>query len=131
MEDAISERFREGIGLFNEHSFYKCHDVLQDVWFDVRGSSRRFYQGLIHLAVGFYHILERENPKGAVSQLSKGVEKLSDYKPQFQGVELEILLRKIEICVEEVKSPGKNNIGDFDTALIPKINFNPEKFVEP
>jgi hypothetical protein len=83
MENGILERFRKGINKFNSFSFYECHDILEDVWFDIRGPSRRFYQGLIHLAVGFYHILERENPKGAISQLSKGIVKLNDFKPGF------------------------------------------------
>lgn len=127
MDNGIFKRFREGINLFNNHSFYKCHDVLEDVWFDVRGSSRRFYQGLIHLAVGFYHITVRENPKGAISQLSKGIEKLSDYKPKFQGVELSSLLQEIEMCRDIIK----NGISEeFDIKLIPKISFDENSFNE-
>ena len=131
MEDKLSGRFREGINLFNEHSFYKCHDIWEDVWFDVRGSSRRFYQGLIHLAVGFYHVLERENPKGALSQLKKGIEKLSDYKPCFQGVEIDSLLGEIEKCIDEINLLGKDKIHEFDIMIIPKIKFNPAEFIEP
>ncbi len=130
-EESILARFSKGITKFNGGSFYECHDILEDVWFDVRGSSRLFYQGLIHLAVGFYHILERENPKGAISQLSKGINKLSEYKPQFQGVELDTLLKRIEACIEAVKSLGKDKIHEFDRGMIPKIKFNPALFKEP
>jgi predicted metal-dependent hydrolase len=98
---------------------------LEDVWFDVRGHSRRFYQGLIHLAVGFHHITARENPKGAFSQLNKGIEKLSEYAPQFQGVELKNLLNEIQKCVEVIR---KVKAEDFDSTLIPKIEFNAELF---
>jgi predicted metal-dependent hydrolase len=128
MEDLILGRFREGVDLFNKHSFYNCHDVLEDVWFDVRGHSRRFYQGLIHLAVGFHHITVRENSKGALSQLNKGIEKLSEYAPQFQGIELKNLLNEIRKCVEVIR---KVKAEDFDTTLIPKIEFNAELFTEP
>ncbi len=128
MEETILGRFREGIVLFNKHSFYDCHDVLEDVWFDVRGHSRRFYQGLIHLAVGFHHITARENSKGALSQLNKGIEKLSEYAPQFQGVELKNLLNEIQKCVGVIK---KVKAEDFDTRLIPKIELNAELFTEP
>lgn len=128
IEGGILKRFQKGIDLFNNHSFYECHDVLEDVWFDVRGSSRRFYQGLIHLAVGFYHITVRENPKGAISQLGKGIEKLSGFKPAFQGVELNKLLIDIEKCIEEVK---KVNRGSFDKETIPEIVFDPGSFDEP
>jgi predicted metal-dependent hydrolase len=128
MEDSIFDRFSEGIKKFNEGSFYECHDILEDVWFDIRGPSRRFYQGLIHLAVGFYHILVRENPKGAVSQLTKGIEKLKNFEPSFQGVELTNLIGKIKICLEEVKKGGTD---DFNPKIIPKIKFNPSLFKEP
>lgn len=130
-EEPVIERFKKGIEKFNAGSFYDCHDILEDVWFDVRGPSRRFYQGLIHLAVGFYHILERENPKGTISQLTKGIEKLTDFKPQFQGVELELLLTDIKLCIDEVEMLGKDKIQEFDSAMIPKIKFNPALFVEP
>jgi predicted metal-dependent hydrolase len=125
MDEGIFERFRDGINLFNNRSFYECHDVLEDVWFDVRGPSRRFYQGLIHLAVGFYHITVRENPKGAVSQLGKGIEKLLDYKPEFQGVELDNLLKEIEKCRNLIKN---GNPEEFDARLIPKISFDENLF---
>jgi predicted metal-dependent hydrolase len=128
MEDGIFERFAEGIKKFNSGSFYECHDILEDVWFDVRGPSRRFYQGLIHLAVGFYHIVERENPKGALSQLSKGVDKLNDFIPGFQGIELSALLNKINKCIELIKKGG---VTGFDKKFIPKIKFDASLFREP
>jgi predicted metal-dependent hydrolase len=128
LEEKLLPRFKLGIEKFNTHEFYNCHDILEDVWFDVRGSSRRFYQGLIHLAVGFYHITIRKNPKGALSQLNKGIEKLSAYLPSFQGVELETLLEKINICIEEIK---KSKPEDFNMSAIPKINFQGDKFIEP
>ncbi len=128
MESSICGRFCEGIRLFNNHSFYECHDVLEDVWFDVRGSSRSFYQGLIHLAVGFHHITTRENSKGALSQLKKGIEKLSGYAPCFQGVELDKLLLQIENCMEVIMH---SNAGDFDGKIIPKIQFDADSFIEP
>lgn len=128
MEEGIFERFREGINKFNSFSFYECHDILEDVWFDIRGPSRRFYQGLIHLAVGFYHILERENPKGAISQLSKGLDKLNDFKPGFQGVELSSLLDEIEKCIGTIKKKGSSG---FNKKSIPKIKFDEALFREP
>ncbi len=128
MEEKLLQRFKHGIVKFNAHEFYDCHDILEDVWFDVRGNSRRFYQGLIHLAVGFYHITVRKNPKGALSQLNKGIEKLSGYLPAFQGVELKYLLIKINSCIEVINADGAEL---FDAASIPEIEFNEDLFEEP
>lgn len=127
MDEKLLQRFKLGIIKFNSHEFYNCHDILEDVWFDVRGNSRTFYQGLIHLAVGFYHITIRKNSKGALSQLNKGLEKLSPYLPAYQGVELKNLLIKINYCTEEIK---KNGAELFDASLIPAIEFNEDLFEE-
>jgi predicted metal-dependent hydrolase len=127
LDEKLLPRFKLGIEKFNAHQFYDCHDILEDVWFDVRGTSRRFYQGLIHLAVGFYHVTVRKNPKGALSQLSKGFEKLSAYSPSFQGIELEALLVKINSCMEKIKKKGADS---FDASSIPLIEFNEDLFEE-
>jgi predicted metal-dependent hydrolase len=128
LEDNILSGFSEGIKKFNCGDFFECHDILEDVWFEIRGHSRRFYQGLIHLAVGFYHIQERNNPKGALSQLNKGIVKLKEYVPEYQGVELKQLLKKIDKCIHEIEQIRENKTNVFDEVLIPKINFNPDKF---
>ena len=129
MEENLLERFSEGIKKFNGKDFYECHDIIEDVWFEIRESSRRFYQGLIHLAVGFYHILERENPKGAISQLSKGIEKLNEYKPEFQGVELKRLLDKIGKCLTEIEKVKNGEKRNFNEKSIPKIKFDKSRFI--
>lgn len=131
MDENILSRFDTGINKFNSGEYYECHDILEDVWFDVRGTSRRFYQGLIHLAVGFYHILHRKNPKGAISQLTKGKDKLSGYLPQFQGVELAELLSHIDVCITEITKIKNGETDSLDESLIPRIKFDKRLFVEP
>ena len=122
-------RFTEGINKFNDKDFYECHDILEDIWFEIRGDSRRFYQGLIHLAVGFYHILERKNPGGAFSQLNKGITKLDKYKPEFLGVELENLLKKIQLCISEIEKLKNAKKEEFKENFIPKIEFDKSIFL--
>jgi predicted metal-dependent hydrolase len=117
--DSITgKKFIEAINLFNDEKFYECHDVLEDIWFEKRDSSRDFYQGLIHLAVGFYHLKEKKNLTGALRQLDKSIKKLTQYKPGFEGIELEKLTKRIGRTVNEIKK------GDsFILKSIPKIKF--------
>jgi len=122
-------RFGEGIKKFNEGEFFDCHDILEDIWFGIRGSSRNFYQGLIQVAVGFYHITVRENPKGALSQLRKGTDKLKEYKPEFNGVELEHLLEKINECIVLIEKSNDAEHKKFPRKKIPKIEFDRKKFI--
>jgi len=114
----LSKRFKEAIDVFNSVQFYKCHDLLEDIWFEVRGDSRNFYQGLIHLAVGLYHLTEKNNSKGALSQLDKALKKLTPYKPEFKGVELEKLIQKIKRLVDSI-----NKDKNYKPKSVPKIQF--------
>jgi len=123
MEKELQERLEDGIRKFNERKFYECHDVLEDVWFDVRGSSRKFYQGLIHLAVGFYHLTHRNNLKGTISQLQKGISKLSEYEPEFEGIELRQLLKEVRTSLHKIERMEDAKTGGFNVAEIPQIKF--------
>ena len=60
---------------FNSGHFFECHDTLEEVWQGCRGPVRDLLQGLIHLAVGFYH-LGNGNVAGGTSQLEKGLARL-------------------------------------------------------
>ena len=126
--DTLLLRFKDGIRKFNEGEFYVCHDILEDIWFDVRGWTRTFYQGIIHIAVGYYHITVRENPKGALSQLNKAINKLQPYSPSFQGVELEKLINTIRTSIQIIQSHLEFNSADFDRKLIPQIEFDETGF---
>jgi predicted metal-dependent hydrolase len=128
MQNDLLERFNLGMDKFNEREFYECHDILEDVWFEIRGQDRKFYQGLIHLAVGFYHILHKNNPKGALSQLNKGITKLSTFKLAYQGVELENLVRKVEVCINEITLFREGKLKDLSGMIIPKIKFDSSSF---
>jgi predicted metal-dependent hydrolase len=80
--------FQKGVKEFNCGMFFECHETLEDVWHGIRGPGRDFYQGLIQVAVGFYH-LGNGNRTGGQSQLEKGLQRLGRYGGSFMGIELE------------------------------------------
>ncbi len=86
-EADIQARLDQGIDEFNDEAFFEAHDTLEDVWMDVRGQERLFFQGLIQLAIGYYH-LTCENYPGAEHLLSRGLEKLDGFRPSHRGVRL-------------------------------------------
>ena len=118
MDPGIRERFREAIDVFNKGEFYECHDLLEDIWYEVRGDSRDFYQGIIHLAVGLHHLTVKNNIKGAILQLEKGIKKLTPYKPEFEGVEIGSLIKKFNLLLSGIKE-NKN----YKIKSLPKIKF--------
>jgi predicted metal-dependent hydrolase len=72
--------------------------------------------------VGFYHLLN-ENYAGAESQLSKGLLKLEDFKPVYQGIELSEFLNKVQICLSQVQALKAKTLNQFDVSWIPKIQW--------
>jgi hypothetical protein len=79
--------FAAGIAQFNDALFYECHDTLEDVWSGVRGPSRDFFQGLVQLAVAFYH-LGNGNRAGALTLLGRALARLDRYPDAYAGVAL-------------------------------------------
>jgi len=89
--DWQSRRLEQAVALFNRRQFFEAHDVLEDIWMEERRSERHFYQGLLHIAVGFYHF-DNKNHKGALSQLTKAADKLKDYVPAHRGIQVQQIL---------------------------------------
>ena len=95
--------FEKGIEYFNSGYFFEAHDTFEEIWMEERGEDVRFYQGLVQLATGFYH-LRMDNLKGAESQLKKGVAKLEKYKPEYRNLELSELLNHVSVCVGSIQN---------------------------
>jgi hypothetical protein len=93
-EDRIA--FAKGLTAFREGDFYLAHDLWEEVWHNYRGADRRFLQGMIHIAVGSYHVQCR-NPKGARSQLAKARAKMSPYAPRHWGMDVAGLLACVDL----------------------------------
>lgn len=88
-----SPEFEQGIKEFNQQQFYACHDTLEAIWVDAEETDKRFYQGILQVAVGCYH-LSNDNLRGAIILLGEAVRRLCDYQPDYEGVDVELLLEQ-------------------------------------
>jgi predicted metal-dependent hydrolase len=113
---------QKGALLFNAHLFFEVHEVLEAQWAQEHGEEKRFLQGLIQVAVAFYH-RERGNLRGALSLLHDGMEKLAPYRPAFHRVELQAFLRHMEACRAELLRLEEKALTQFRTAMIPRMQF--------
>jgi len=82
------EAFDRGVREFNEGYYFECHDTLEDLWSGLRGESRDFFQGLIQVAVGCYH-LGNGNRAGAASMFGRALRRFEKYPARYFGFELE------------------------------------------
>ena len=99
--EIFPELYLRGIQLFNDEEFFECHDVLEELWTDIVGHERRFYQGLIQVAVSLYHF-GNSNFGGARKLYHASREKLEPYAPMFIGMDLKKFLLEYEYCFQEI-----------------------------
>ena len=88
--------FQHGLELINQGSYYHAHDVLEEVWREVRGDDRLFYQGVVQVAIAMHHF-SRANLAGAQSVLAKARRNLAPYPPKSGGIDLEDLRRQLAL----------------------------------
>ena len=62
--------FQKGIKAFNERNFYDAHEYWEELWLDYKLEDSKFIQGLIQLAVSYYHLFNN-NLNGAKSMIKK------------------------------------------------------------
>ena len=76
-----------GIALFNGAHFFEAHEVLEDVWRAAPAEEKRFFQGLVQLAVAFHHH-STGNRIGMRSVMERGMRNLDGYPNDFYGIQL-------------------------------------------
>jgi len=102
MADASYDpRYLEGIEHFNKCDFYEAHEVWEELWADTQGPPRRFYQGLIQVAVCLHHF-GNGNIRGAKKLYVGCRGYLEDYRPRYLGVDLDKLLAQLETCCRDI-----------------------------
>ncbi|PZU98456.1 MAG: DUF309 domain-containing protein [Pseudanabaena sp.] len=121
------EPFEEAIALFNSGNYYACHDVFEEIWHNAWQSDRAFYQGIIQIAVGLYH-LNNQNWHGATILLGEGTSRLPKYLPDYQTVDVESLLEDSLHILKSVQVGGEDGLPRILKSLengdlkVPKIN---------
>ena len=88
-----SPEFWLGVEQFNQAEFYDCHDTLEAIWMDAIATEKNFYQGILQIAVGCYH-LGNYNWRGAVTLLGEGVRRLSDFQPIYANIDVTQLVNQ-------------------------------------
>ena len=125
-DEPYDPRYLAGIALFNECEFFEAHDVWEDLWSDYQGPSRKFYQGLIQVAVCLHHF-GNGNIRGAKKLYYGSRGYLEEYRPRHLGVDLDQLFLDLERCCAEViateeEYPQIEIVPD----LIPEIHLEPQ-----
>lgn len=89
------KRFRLGLEQFNAGEFFECHETLESCWREQAGEEREVTQGVIQIAVAWYH-LERGNVKGALRLFDRALPRLTRHLPAALGIDLSALVAAVE-----------------------------------
>jgi predicted metal-dependent hydrolase len=122
-ETAHDPRYLEGIEHFNKCDFFEAHEVWEELWADTQGPPRRFYQGLIQVAVCLHHF-GNGNIRGAKKLYHGCRGYLEAYRPKYLDLDLDKLFAQLEICCREILE-SKEEFPKIDIVpdLIPEIHL--------
>lgn len=90
---SASSQLLQGVAEFNGQDFYACHDTLEALWVSAAEPEKKFYQGILQVAVGCYHLGNR-NLRGASILLGEGINKLQRYQPDYLGIDVDSLIEQ-------------------------------------
>ena len=107
---ALPPEFWQGAQQFNQGEFYACHDTFQAIWMETL-EDRTFYQGLLQIAVGLYH-LTHLNWQGAVTLLGEGVGRLRPYLPEHEAVDVERVRSQAQAILEQLQQGGQAAVAE-------------------
>ncbi|HAA26353.1 MAG TPA: DUF309 domain-containing protein [Cyanobacteria bacterium UBA8553] len=111
-ESLPPDEFWQGVEQFNQQEFYACHDTLEALWMEALEPQKQFYQGILQIAVGCYH-LGNLNWRGAVVLLGEGNRRLNDYQPVYEGIDVTGLLMQSSQLLKALQHSGQEQVADF------------------
>ncbi|MEG5135723.1 MULTISPECIES: DUF309 domain-containing protein [unclassified Microcoleus] len=112
MTEEMPIEFWQGIEQFNSQDFYACHDTLEALWMESGEPDKRFYQGILQIAVALYH-LSNQNWRGAVILLGEGINRLSYYQPSYAGIAVEDLVGQSAKLLNTLQQAGPEKVAEF------------------
>ncbi len=103
-----NEALALGIQQFNSAQFFDCHETLEHLWMHDKSAHRELIQGIIQVAVGYYHYA-RNNRVGALKLLNRGLERIKKFEPD--GLHLNICKFSLEISanIDEIEKSDQTS----------------------
>lgn len=121
----LPTEFWQGVAQFNSGEFYACHDTLEALWHAAAGPEKDFYQGILQIAVGCYH-LSNDNWRGAATLLGAGANRLEAYEPSYGSIDVIVLRdRALDLLADLHRAVAANTEISTLTVALPQIERVP------
>ena len=92
MRDVVAEAYERGLELMDRGEYFRAHEALEEAWRAAEPGERDFFQGLVHVAVAWYHARVTGRRLACERQLDKAARRLAAYAPAHRGVDVAGLL---------------------------------------
>lgn len=123
--DAPNPALAEGIAQFNRGDYYACHDTLEAIWMEATPGEKPFYQGILQIAVGLYH-LGNHNWQGAAILLGEGTRRLDPFEPAYRGVAVTALVDCGLDWLHALQQSGPERVAELAAALAAATKAAPQ-----
>ena len=91
---------RLGVERFNRGEFFAAHEAFEEIWRSTRPEPRDLFQGLVQVAAGLHHGLDRGKPGPAGRVMARGRRRLAPLGPVACGIDLAAFLAAVEAWEE-------------------------------
>ena len=118
--EPLSDLAKEGIVLFNQGEFYKCHDSLEEAWKLDKSQGRELYRGILQTGIALYQI-KRGNYRGGVKMLMRLQQWLEPLPPVCRTVDVAGLRQNIQDIYDAVLQLDETSLDQFDWNLVQQI----------
>jgi hypothetical protein len=114
----------EAVHTYNAGRYLEAHELFELIWMRQGGAQKIFYQGLVHIAMGFHYLVAGDFDR-ALAKLQRGAELLEDFSVDFLGVDVGTLRESVAVCRHRLAQLGPSGIMSFDRILIPRLTLLP------
>lgn len=94
-EEAI-DRARD---LFNNEKFWRCHEVLENIWKQSDGEEKRLLNGVILVAAAFVHFQKGEN-ETCIGILRRAYDKIKSGKNEYFRIRFDLLEENLRRMID-------------------------------
>jgi uncharacterized protein len=124
-EAANDPRLLKGIDEFNQGLFFECHETLEEIWLEEHGDDRKFYQGIIQIAAGYFK-WQQGVPAGAIKLWRSGLEKIEGYAPVHLGVNVQSFVEAVRENLSRLETVQSSGIGypSLDFPILQRVGQN-------
>ena len=114
--DGLPNALWSGVEQFNRGDYYDCHDTLEALWMAASTVEKPFYQGILQIAVGLYH-LQNHNWRGAAILLGEGSSRLLPFEPTYEQIDVTDLIDQTADWLTALQQSGPEAVAEVAAQL--------------